>query len=505
MTFNSLPFLIFFPIVAALHFLLPRRWRWIMLLAASYYFYMSWNPSLVFLIAFTTAVSYAAAIVMSRTESKKSRKLCLIVTLIACLGVLFFYKYFNFLSSSLTWLLRLVRIPANDHLLDLILPVGISFYTFQTLSYVIDVYRGTIEPERHFGYYALYVSFFPQLVAGPIERPQNLLPQLRAEHRFNADDLSAGLRIMLAGFFKKVVVADQLATYVVALYNNPSYATGPAILLATMLFTFQVYCDFSGYTDIAIGCARVMGIRLMQNFDLPYTATSVHDFWQRWHISLTSWFTDYIFYPLAMNKKLSRRARAIAKKTGNRRVNILLPQCTALLVTFLLSGLWHGAAWTFVLWGALHGVYQIIGRLTEPSRERFWDALGVNRESRAYILWQRFFVFWLGVFGLIFFRANSVADLGVLLGRLFTDWRFEGTFGLLGLDATSAVACAAGILAMSLVDRLLVKGWPTRRLEGGGGRLLKLEVGGFLLMAIVVSWLMLLAGDGAAAFIYFQF
>lgn len=503
MTFNSLQFLIFFPAVTLLHFVLPQRFRWIWLLAASYYFYMSWNPSLVFLILFTTAVSYAAALLIERTDNKKLRKLWLTITLAACLGVLFFFKYFNFLSATVTSICRWFYPAARDHLLDLILPVGISFYTFQTLSYVIDVYRGSIEAERHFGYYALFVSFFPQLVAGPIERPQNLLPQLKAEHTFNASDLQSGLKIMLAGFFKKVVIADHLATYVVAVYSNPETATAPAILLATVMFTFQVYCDFSGYTDIAVGCARIMGIRLMQNFNLPYTSRTVHEFWQRWHISLTSWFQDYIFYPIAMNKKLSRFARRWGKKTGNRQIGTMLPQCVALLITFLLSGLWHGAAWTFVLWGAIHGVYQIIGRLTEKTRGQLWDRLHVNRESKLYALWQMAFVFVLGVLALIFFRANSVSDLGILLKNLFTSWRFEGTLDLLGIDGTGLLTAGVSLVVMSLVDRLLVQGWPMR--AGSGGTLLKAETAGFLLMAIVVAWLMLLAGDGAAAFIYFQF
>lgn len=504
MTFNSLEYLIFFPIVAVLHFLIPTKYRWIMLLAASYYFYMSWNPNLVFLIAFTTVVSYAAGRLMARTDDKKLRKACLVITLIACLGVLFFYKYFNFLSGTVTGLLRLFSLPVEDHFLDLILPVGISFYTFQTLSYVIDVYRGTIEPERHFGYYALFVSFFPQLVAGPIERPQNLLPQLKAEHRFSTDDLREGLKIVLAGFFKKVVIADQLATYVVAVYSHPEQASAPAIIAATVMFTFQVYCDFSGYTDIAVGCARIMGIRLMQNFNLPYMSRSIHEFWTRWHISLTSWFQDYVFYPLAMNKKLTRFARKWGKKVGNRRIGTMLPQCVALFVTFFLSGLWHGAAWTFVLWGCIHGVYQIIGRLTEKSRESLCARLHIDRETKLWHAWQVFIVFWLGVFALIFFRANSVHDLGVLLGHLFTDWRFAGTLDLLQIDAAGVVTAVVSIVAMSFIDRLLVQGWPMRKLDGGG-TLIKAETAGFILMAIVVSWLMLLAGDGAAAFIYFQF
>ena len=503
MTFNSLQFLIFFPIVAILHFVIPRRFRWIMLLIASYYFYMSWNPSLVFLILFTTAVSYGAALIIEKAESKKVKKLCLVVALCACLGVLFFFKYFNFLSRTVTSICRWLDPSAQDHLLDLILPVGISFYTFQTLSYVIDVYRGTIAAERHFGYYALFVSFFPQLVAGPIERPQNLLPQLKAEHKFNYDDLQTGLKIMLAGFFKKVVIADRLATYVVAVYSSPETATAPAIILATVMFTFQVYCDFSGYTDIAVGCARIMGIRLMQNFNLPYTARSIHEFWQRWHISLTSWFQDYIFYPLAMNKKLSRFARKLGKKTGHRQIGTMLPQCVALFITFLLSGLWHGAAWTFVLWGAMHGFYQVVERLTDKSRARLREKLRISEENRLFAFLQMAVVFVLGVFALIFFRANSVADLGILLKNLFTDWQFDGTLSLLGIDGMGLAVSGVSLVVMSFVDRLLVQGWPMR--SKPNGTLLKADTAGFLLMAIVVAWLMLLAGDGAAAFIYFQF
>ena len=505
MTFNSIEFLIFFPIVSLLFFVLPHRFRWVMLLIASYYFYMSWNPSLVFLILFTTLVSYGAALLMEKyRDSKKTRKLCLVVTLVACLGVLFFFKYFNFLSGSITALLRAFTLPVEDYFLDLVLPVGISFYTFQTLSYVIDVYRGTIQAERHFGYYALFVSFFPQLVAGPIERPQNLLPQLKAEQHFSQDNLLQGLKIMLAGFFKKVVIADQLAPYVVALYSNPESATAPAIILATVLFTFQVYCDFSGYTDIAVGCARIMGIKLMQNFHLPYSSRSIHEFWSRWHISLSSWFQDYIFYPLAMNKKLGRFSRKLGKKLKKRTIGVMMPQCVALFVTFVLSGLWHGAAWTFVLWGTLHGVYQILERITEKGRKKFWDKLHVNQDSKIFAFWQMAVVFILCNFAIIFFRANSVSDLGILLHNLFTNWKFTNTLALLDMDELGLLTSALSVAAMAFVDRILVQGWPAR-LPEKDGTLLKVSVGGFILMAIAAAWITLLAGDGAAAFIYFQF
>jgi D-alanyl-lipoteichoic acid acyltransferase DltB (MBOAT superfamily) len=231
-----------------------------------------------------------------------------------------------------------------------------------------------------------------------------------------------------------VVVADQLAPYVVAVYSNPEKATAPAIIAATVMFTFQVYCDFSGYTDIAVGCARIMGIHLTQNFHLPYSSRSIHEFWQRWHISLTSWFQDYIFYPLAMNKKLTRSARKLGKKLKKPRLSIMLPQCVALFITFLLSGLWHGAAWTFVLWGAIHGFYQVVERLTEKGRKAFWTKLHVNQEGRLFAFWQMAVVFVLCNFALIFFRANSVSDLGILLKNLFTNWHIANLMTLLDID-----------------------------------------------------------------------
>lgn len=503
MTFNSLKFLIFFPAVTVLYFLFPQKARWALLLAASCLFYMSWNPRLVFLILFTTAVSYAAALLLARTENKVLRKTYLAAALAACLGVLFFFKYFNFLSGAVTSLLRAFRLPVRDFYLDLMLPVGISFYTFQTLSYVIDVYRGSIAPERHFGYYALFVSFFPQLVAGPIERPQNLLPQLKAPHRFEKSDFYAGTKIMLAGFFKKVVVADLLAPYVTAVYGSPGQATAPAILLSTVFFSFQVYCDFSGYTDIAVGCARIMGIRLMQNFRFPYSARTCHEFWERWHISLTSWFRDYVFYPLATNRRLNRIARKWGRALGDRRMGLMAPQCAALFLTFTLSGLWHGAAWTYVLWGALHGLYQVAAKLTEKSRDRLRDRLHIDRNSRLYSCWQIAVVFCLGIFALIFFRAGSLSDLGVLLKNLFVNWHWEGTLDLLGLDETGVLITAASLFNMAFLDRLFVHGQPMRRAENG--LIVKAETSAFLVIATAVAWLMLLAGDGAAAFIYFQF
>ena len=490
MNFNSIEFLVFFPLVVLLFFVLPQRFRWILLLAASYAFYMSWNPELIVLILFTTLVSYLAALGIRRTESKTKKKLLLTLTLVTCLGILFFFKYFNFLADSVTAALLFFSFPANDLTLQLLLPVGISFYTFQTLSYVIDVYRGSIEPEKHFGYYALFVSFFPQLVAGPIERPGNLLPQLKEKHTPNFADFSAGFSKMLIGFFKKVVVADGIAVYVNAVYNDAAGATGFGVLIATVLFAFQIYCDFSGYTDIAIGAARVMGIRLMQNFNRPYIAESIRDFWARWHISLSSWFKDYLYFPLGGSRC------APARHLFN------------LFFVFLVSGLWHGAAWTFVLWGALHGLYQVVGTATKNIRRKWLQKCRIPEDARLLRLGRQIIVFILVSFAWIFFRANSVADLKTLLGALFTDWSFTpayftGTLESMGLTLSGILTALFSLLLMRQMD---ANGLCDGREETLCGATPQSAYRcACLFWIIAIAWLAVLAGDGTSAFIYFQF
>ncbi|MBQ4591759.1 MAG: MBOAT family protein [Clostridia bacterium] len=490
MNFNSAEFLIFYPVVLLLHFLLPMKVRWIALLAVSYYFYMTWNPSLIFLILFTTAVSWVCSLVIEKSQKKATQRLCLVVTLVICLGVLFFFKYYNFLASSVSALMTLFGAPSTDFTLNLILPVGISFYTFQTLSYAIDVYRGRIKTERHFGYYALFVSFFPQLVAGPIERPENLLPQLRTKQYWNNADAAAGLKRMLVGFFKKVVVADLLAVYVNAVYNDVSNASAVSVILASVMFAVQIYCDFSGYTDIAIGCARVMGIRLMQNFDVPYTARSIKEFWNRWHISLSTWFRDYLYFPLGG----SRCAKW--KHLMN------------LMIVFLVSGLWHGAAWTFVIWGFLHGAYQVVGILTKNTREDLCKKLGINRETKAYHAWQTICTFVLVTFAWIFFRANSMADLGILMTKLFTAWSVPLTdvFAGMGIDLRGAAISVLSVIVLIFLDRL-VKHDEVPESDGSLKSTAAVDRGKAIVLtwAIAVAWLALLAGDGASSFIYFQF
>ena len=492
MIFNSFEFLIFFPIVLLLHFLLPLKLRWIALLIASYYFYISWNPELIYLIVFTTLISYVSAIVITKSQKPAVRKFWLTLTLVVCLGVLFFYKYFNFLSTSVTEILRRFALPVNDFTLDLILPVGISFYTFQTLSYVIDVYRGSIEPEYHFGYYALYVSFFPQLVAGPIERPENLLPPLKAKHRPEADNFREGLKIMVCGFFKKLVVADILAPYVNSVFNAPAEANGLSVAVATCLFAVQIYCDFSGYTDIAIGCARIMGIRLMQNFNMPYMARTIKEFWSRWHISLSSWFRDYVYIPLGGNRCSSAR------------------QSFNVFVVFLLSGIWHGANWTFVLWGILHGVYQIVGKITLPTRKKICEKLHINRDSEAYHWWERFVTFVLVCFAWILFRANSLADLGTIVTKLFTDWggvKYLATsMSILDITAAEIVIVVLAVIVMNLLDLLIMQNTDRTRFNSYDAlATVRDNSYVYLIFCIAVAWFILLADGGASSFIYFQF
>lgn len=485
MIFNSAEFLIFYPIVLLFYFVLPKKCRWPLLLAASYFFYMIWNPKLIFLILFTTIVSYISAIMIERSSSKRKKRFWLWMALIASLGVLFFFKYFNFLAGSAISVWNLFGGSADAFSLNLILPVGISFYTFQTLSYVIDVYRGNIKAERHFGWYALFVSFFPQLVAGPIERPENLLPQLKEDHRLEASNAFAGLQKMAVGFFKKIVVADILAESVNAVFNNAAGATGFGVVLGSVFFAVQIYCDFSGYTDIAIGCARIMGIRLMQNFNRPYRARSIKEFWGRWHISLSSWFRDYLYIPLGGNR--CSRARNYFN----------------IFVVFLVSGLWHGASWTFVLWGVLHGLYQIVGAMTKGIRGKLYGVLRINTESKLFALWQRFCTFVLVCFAWIFFRANSTTELGVLLGKLFTGWNaqaIESTLSTMGITVTSALVILLSVLILSMLDSL---GSDEHSLENG--TVSKEMTVAVISLTVAAAWMLLLSVGGASAFIYFQF
>jgi alginate O-acetyltransferase complex protein AlgI len=349
MVFNSIHFLVFFLIVTPIYFWLPHIHRWKWLLAISCYFYMVFFPIYILILGFTIVIDYYAGIYIEKNKGKQ-RKLYLIFSLIANIGVLAVFKYYNFLNENLTYFLNSLGIQNHTPILTWALPVGLSFHTFQAMSYTIEVYRGKQPAERHFGIYALYVMFYPQLVAGPIERPQNIIYQFRKKQVFDYQNVADGLKLMTWGFFKKIVIADKIGLFVSAVYDQPQHHQGLPLIIATVFFSIQIYCDFSGYSDIAIGAAKIMGFDLMKNFDSPYFSKSIAEFWKRWHISLSTWFRDYLYISLGGNRVLKWR------------------WYYNLFITFLISGLWHGANWTYVVWGGLNGLYLIIEAITKPYR-----------------------------------------------------------------------------------------------------------------------------------------
>lgn len=403
MLFNSLEFAIFFPVVVALYFLLPRSARTPLLLVASCIFYMAFIPVYILILAITIAIDYTAGLWLERTTGK-ARRLLLVISIVATCAVLFVFKYFHFFTDSFVGVARVFDWQLSSPALSIILPIGLSFHTFQSLSYVVEVYYGRQKAEPNFVTYATYVMFFPQLVAGPIERPQNLLHQFYERHRFAYDRVASGLKRMAWGFFKKLVVADRLALYVNDVYAAPASFNGLQLTIATVFFAYQIYCDFSGYSDIAIGSARVMGFKLMENFDTPYHSRSIAEFWHRWHISLSSWFRDYLYIPMGGSRVSKSRWY----------VN--------LLTTFTVSGLWHGAAWTYVVWGALNGVYLVVGILTKPVRDRLYGFLGIGNESPIRTVVGVLSTFALTCAAWVVFRAQSVPDAWYILTHFWRGW-----------------------------------------------------------------------------------
>lgn len=399
MLFNSIQFVIFLPLVVFAYYLLNHKYRWMLLLVASYYFYMCWKPEYIILIIASTFIDYIAAIQMAKQKTRKGKRLFLILSLFSNLGMLFFFKYFNFLSDSVHQAFESFNIFYDVPYFNILLPVGISFYTFQTLSYTIDVYKGKREPEKHLGIFALYVSFFPQLVAGPIERSTRLIPQLRKKNTFTYANISEGVKLIIWGYFLKLVIADRAAIYVDAVYNNVPNHSGITFIAATVLFAFQIYGDFAGYSSIAIGAAKIMGYDLMTNFNRPYFASDIREFWGRWHISLSTWFRDYLYIPLGGNRVVKWR------------------WYYNLFITFLVSGIWHGANWTFVIWGALHGLYQLLAINFETLKSKISFLQNKKLLLRiSGIIVTNILVF----FAWIFFRANTVADAFYISGKIFT-------------------------------------------------------------------------------------
>ncbi|MEM9299072.1 MAG: MBOAT family O-acyltransferase, partial [Bacteroidota bacterium] len=353
---------------------------------------MSWNPIYILLIVFSTLVDYVVAIKMDSTNNKTLRKSLLFLSLLSNLGLLFTFKYFNFFNKIIEDILLPFGYEYSPSVLTVLLPVGISFYTFQTLSYTIDVFLKKQRAQYHFGKFALFVSFFPQLVAGPIERSTQLLPQFDKTFDFDYKRITSGLKQMFWGLFKKIVIADRVAVIVNQVFNNATDYEGFSLVVGTIFFSFQIYCDFSGYSDIAIGCARVFGFNLMTNFNKPYYAKSISEFWQRWHISLSTWFRDYVYIPLGGNRTMKWR------------------WYFNLFITFFISGIWHGANWTFIIWGAIHGVYLILAIVFRPIVNTLYNKLSLDASSLSVKVWQATSTYFLVCLAWIFFRANSVSD-----------------------------------------------------------------------------------------------
>lgn len=441
MLFNSLQFVFFFIIVSLLYYTLRHRGRIWLLLLASCYFYMAFKPVYIFILLFTIVVDYFAGIWIAQAEGKK-RKWLLILSLITNVGFLAIFKYFNFINQNLNIVFGLfgMQNPIPDYPLEL--PIGLSFHTFQAMSYTIEVYRRNQKPEKDFIIYSLYVMFYPQLVAGPIERPQNLLWQFHTYFKYNFENIKAGLIRIAWGLFMKVVIADRLAMVVDYSYNDPVSHNGLTLLLATFFFTFQIYCDFAGYSSIAIGCARLMGFNLMENFNAPYFSTSISEFWRRWHISLSTWFKDYLYIPL-----------------GGNRVNEWRLYFNYFLV-FTISGLWHGAAWTFVIWGALHGIYLIAAMVVKKYAPAIGGGkleVGFKNSRSSWLitkskkLWNIAFTFVLVMFTWIFFRAHGLSNAKTVILKI-TQLKFSDVIAT-PFSFNEMVFCWVLILVLLLKDK----------------------------------------------------
>ncbi len=492
MLFNSLEFIVFFPLVAAFYFMLPHRFRWMLLLVASYYFYMCWNCKYVVLLLFTTLVSYICGIGLHKARKQGVRSLLLVLSLLIIIGVLFFFKYFNFFGNSLNNLFSrwnlFIRIPAFHYLL----PIGISFYTFQAVSYIIDVYRDTTKPEYHPGRYALFISFFPKLIAGPIDRAQNLLPQISGKAEIDYVRIRDGLALALWGFFKKVVVAERVAEYVNLVYDNPSSYQGPHFLVATLFYTVQIYCDFSGYTDIARGSAKILGFDLLPNFRRPYLASTIRDFWQRWHITLSNWFRDYVFLPssFSFSYKISKNRVLFLKKD-------VFIYIAAIVITWFLTGLWHGANWTFIIWGGLFGLYLIVANRTKSLRRKFNKVTRLDRSPVLAGIVSIVTTNILVAFNWIFFRANTVRDAFYIIGKM-PSMKLDRPLNLFSfkVDFYISVVLIIFLMAVEIMDEKYDL----------YAQILKKPAAIKWALATVISLAIFVLGIwGSADFLYFQF
>ena len=499
MLFNSIDFLIFFPVVVLLYFLFPVKIKNLWLLAASYYFYMCWDPEYALLILFSTVITYLCGITLDRikcsehdaAKKKRLKKLCVGASFTVNLAILFVFKYAGWTMRLFSSAAEFFHIAVTVPRFDIVLPVGISFYTFQALGYTVDVYREELPAEKNFFQYALFVSFFPQLVAGPIERSGNLLSQLKTPHKFSFDAMCDGLLLMIWGFFQKIFLADRIAVFVDSIYNSaPGTVSGVMYIIATVLFTFQIYCDFAGYSCIAKGASHVLGIELMENFNAPFLAQTISELWKRWHISLSTWFRDYLYIPLGGSRKGRFR----------KYLNIM--------ITFTVSGLWHGASLHYVAWGLLHGLYQVIGDLMKPVKDFSVRLFRVDTSSLSHKLLRMVFTFSCFVFSLFFFRANDLRQAFLIVRSIacnFAPWElFNGAIYSFGLSGFQLFLVFIGILILMTADIFKYRGVILRDV-------IAKQDWWFRILVVVISvWFIVCFGAwgssiNGAEFIYFQF
>lgn len=465
MVFNTLQFLIFLPLTIVLYYLLPFRFRWILLLIASYFFYMSFKPAYGLILLSSTFICWYLSLLISKETNKQKRKLFLVAGIIADVGILFFFKYFNFFSETISSLfMGTYNSVVNTH--ALLLPIGISFYTFKSLSYLIDVYRKIAKPEYNFGYFALYVSFFPQLVAGPIERANQLLPQLKQPSKLKESDVEYGVIRIAWGFFKKVVVADTVALYVNFSFADIATANGAQLYIAMLFFAVQLYADFSGYCDIAIGTARLFGIKLSENFNRPYISKSISEYWTRWHITLTMWIRDYVFIPL--NKGVEAYWRIYVH----------------IIIIFLLIGLWHGASINFLVFGLMNGVIAVLQAIY--SRISFLPKFNSYAGKVFLTIW----TFHLLLLSGVVFRARGFNDTMLFYRKVFTEFNISTRNILNGFSSYDFIICCF-VSALFVASVYLPRNFSFKYK--------------YLFLFIVITLIVLLGRNNAETFIYFQF
>jgi alginate O-acetyltransferase complex protein AlgI len=490
MLFNSIIYLIFLSVVVTAYYIFPGRIRWIWLLVASIGYYLSFIPVFIFLLFCLAILNYFLARWLAKIPEEHNRGLLMTVIFLNLL-ILALFKYFNIIfPGNQIHLFNVDFFFRTDPVNKMILPLGLSYFIFTILSYQIEIRRKTIQPENHFGYFSLYLLFFPKIAQGPIERPGKLIPQLHEQHEFNYSMFSEGLKLMLWGYFKKIVVADRLALYVNAVYNNSENHNGTSLLVATFFFAFQIYADFSGYTDIALGSAKLFGFDLTNNFKRPYLATSVKDFWDRWHITFSSWIRDYIFLPIAyfLTNKM-KRTKYLYVATDK------WIYLFAIMITFAICGIWHGVGWTYLTWGILFGIYLSYSNWTRDLNKKFRKKFNIRKTSPYYIFYKTIVTFALVLFAWIFFRADSLTAASRIIGKIFT------TSGSVFYDKPSDfIYTVLGIIALVAVDlkreyyhgnwSVFYNKYPVVRIAG--------------IIFIILTILLIGVFDGGQ-FIYFQF